>query len=82
LFLPKDNLTVRELLATPLVKGTYTLIFKPPENSYHHLAPNQDDTPRGPRTLQNLELTPRGHKGGVLALKKKGTEIETDNEDD
>lgn len=42
LLLPKDNLTIKELLATLWVKGTHALIFKAPENSYHRLAPNQD----------------------------------------
>ncbi|KAF8814924.1 hypothetical protein BYT27DRAFT_7081163, partial [Phlegmacium glaucopus] len=32
LLLPNDNLTVKELLAKPLVKGTHALVFKPPEN--------------------------------------------------
>ena len=68
LLLPKDNLTIRELLATPLVKGTYALIFKPPENSYHHLAPNQDALCLKKRTLSPQSFVEAALEGVGQAL--------------
>jgi len=51
LLLPDDNITVKELLAKSLAKSTHALVFKPPENSYHHLPPNQDVACLSKRTL-------------------------------
>lgn len=68
LLLPKDNLTVRELLATLLVKGTHALIFKAPENSYHHLAPNQDALCLKKRTLPPQSFVDAALEGVGQAL--------------
>ena len=44
---------------------------------------NDGDSSGGPRGLQNLELTPGGHKGGYCIgwEEEKAMEIETDDED-